>query len=398
MFAHRIVIPDCLRKKVLQTLHKAHPGMDRMKRLARSFVYWPNLDKDIESLVRNCSNCQAAAKNPTKAHLESWPIATAPWTRVHIDYAGPIDGIYFLVVVDAYSKWSEIVATSSITSTATINLLMKIFAQFGNPETLVSDNGTQFSSSSFDNFCKSRGITHLHSPPFHPQSNGQAERFVDTFKRALVKLKGEEDTTTAIQTFLQAYRSTSSASSPDNKSPAENFIGRKIRTVLDLLMPSVNTQSSRHRHDMESQFNAHHGTKDRRFAAKSAVFVKDYRQSKPTWTPGIVIRRTGTVTYLVKCNGLVWTRHANQLLRRDHHRHQADSLLDIFKLPSLPLLVDQQPHAVNQPLLRSSPIAIADRAECCIQQCYYNAADSPFISHAQTNDTVGYGAVEEILL
>ncbi|CAI2302633.1 unnamed protein product [Caenorhabditis sp. 36 PRJEB53466] len=112
-----------------------------------------------------------------------------------------------------------------------------------------------------------------------------------------------------------------------------------------------------------------------------------------------------TVTYLVKCNGLVWTRHANQLLRRDHHRHQADSLLDIFKLPSLPLLVDQQPHAVNQALLRSSsivPDAVTDNAATpspiVPNAVSYNAADSPFISHAQTNDTVGYGAVEEILL
>ncbi|EYB81538.1 hypothetical protein Y032_0380g341 [Ancylostoma ceylanicum] len=80
--------------------------------------------------------------------------------------------------------------------------MKKIFARFGNPQTLVTGNETQFTSAPFLRFCRSRGITHVRSPPFQPQFNGQAERFVDTFTRGLAELKGEEPTGNALLTFL----------------------------------------------------------------------------------------------------------------------------------------------------------------------------------------------------
>ena len=103
-----------------------------------------------------------------------------PWSRVHIDYAGLVDEFYFLVIVDPHSKWPEVYATRSITARTTIRILKQIFATFGVPEVLVSDNGTQFTSYEFKEFCVSQGINHLRIAPYHPQSNGLAERFVDT--------------------------------------------------------------------------------------------------------------------------------------------------------------------------------------------------------------------------
>lgn len=123
--------------------------MDRMKSLARSFVYWPKIDDDIEGLVRCCRSCAEAAKSPRKTDLESWPVPSKPWERVHIDYAGPIDGFYYFLVIDAFSKWPEIFRTRSTTTSATLDILQEIFARFGNPRTLVSDNGTQFVSARF---------------------------------------------------------------------------------------------------------------------------------------------------------------------------------------------------------------------------------------------------------
>ncbi|CAS00539.1 Protein CBG26156 [Caenorhabditis briggsae] len=318
MFNDRIVIPVSLRARVLKMLHRAHTGMVRMKQLARTLVYWPSIDKDIENIVRSCDQCAAVSKNPIKNTLCSWPISTKPWQRVHVDYAGPVEGTYYLVVVDSFSKWPEIVPTTSITSAATINILRKMFAQFGDPETLVTDNGTQFTSAQFHDFCKDRGIQHTRSPPFHPQSNGQAERFVDTLKRALGKLKGEGNTDASLYLFLQSYRSSPCTASPNGSSPAENFIGQKIRTFLDQLLP---TDQLPHSHDteMEKQFNNQHGAHCRNFNVGDKVYVKDYRSiNTTTWIPGTIQRRIGRTMYRVTVeNNNFWIRHTNQLRRRD---------------------------------------------------------------------------------
>ncbi|VDM26717.1 unnamed protein product [Toxocara canis] len=113
----------------------------------------------------------ATAKVPIKAQLNLWPKPTAPWNRVHADFAGPIDGTYYLAIMDAYSNWPEIVHMNCISTSATISAL-KIFAQFGDPQTLVTDNGTQFTSTLFKEFCRAHGIGRLRSSPSHPQSNG----------------------------------------------------------------------------------------------------------------------------------------------------------------------------------------------------------------------------------
>uniref|UniRef100_A0A1I7T583 RNA-directed DNA polymerase n=1 Tax=Caenorhabditis tropicalis TaxID=1561998 RepID=A0A1I7T583_9PELO len=337
-FGHRIIIPKALRSRVLKTLHQAHQGMERMKKIARSYVFWPSIDKDIETLARNCNDCQAAAKNPIKTTLEPWPKTTSAFERVHIDYAGPINSIYYLVIVDSFSKWPEILQTKVISSAATIQMLTHIFARYGNPTTLVSDNGTQFTSDEFAKFCRIRGIKHLRSPPFHPQSNGQAERFVDTFKRALQKSKGEGTTQEALQTFLMSYRSTPCSSSHNQLSPAENFLGRKMRTIMDLLTTTSKSyeEESEASSNMRDQFNRHHGAKYKQFSPGEAVYIKDHRSTKTTWTPGFVIKKLGKVKYSVDCDGKKWDRHANQLRRRDQQQGQQyqQHLLDAFDLPN----------------------------------------------------------------
>ncbi|PIO74710.1 integrase core domain protein [Teladorsagia circumcincta] len=225
------------------------------------------------------------AKNPIKTLLCSWPVEDKPWSRIHADFAGPIDGRMYLVIVDAYSKWPEIMEMSSTTSTATIKEFSRIFSQFGYPETLVTDNGTQFSSKEFNDFCTRNGIKHRFSPPFHPQSNGQAERFVDTFKRTLQKLRGERTTQEALQKFLFAYRRTPSPTL-SGKSPAEVFLGRRLRSTLTLLNPSQGVLEPQRNWKMEAQFNHHHGARSRIFEPNDLVWTRDYRAGYPRWSQG----------------------------------------------------------------------------------------------------------------
>ena len=97
MYAQRVVIPCILRKKVLKEFHLGHPGISRMKSLKRIYTYWPKMDQDIEDLVRHCKGCQLAAKSPP-VRTQPWPKTDIPWSRIHMDYAGPLNGYYYLVI------------------------------------------------------------------------------------------------------------------------------------------------------------------------------------------------------------------------------------------------------------------------------------------------------------
>jgi len=119
LWGMRVVVPDCLRTKVLDELHETHPGIIRIKAIARSFVWWPNLDVQIERKVADCFICQAMKPNPPTASLHHWFYSSKPWSRMHVDYAGPMNGSMYLVVVCADSKYPEVIRMKSTTSTAT---------------------------------------------------------------------------------------------------------------------------------------------------------------------------------------------------------------------------------------------------------------------------------------
>lgn len=84
----RVLIPKKLQEEVLKELHQGHTGVVRMKAVARSHVWWPTLDKAIEKCAKSCESCQATKNAPAKAPLHPWTWATAPWERIHVDFAG----------------------------------------------------------------------------------------------------------------------------------------------------------------------------------------------------------------------------------------------------------------------------------------------------------------------
>ena len=337
MFSERIVIPEALRTTILKQFHSGHPGTNRMKTIARGYVYWPNLDNEIEQTVRNCSKCQEAAKMPTRQNPEPWPVPEEPWQRLHLDFAGPIDGTSYLVLVDAYSKWPEVIPVSRPTTSSTITSLRRIFSTHGLPTTIVSDNGSQFTSEQFEDFCKQNCIQHMRSPPYHPQSNGQAERFVDTFKRAIIKARGEGTTDEILQTFLSVYRTTPNPATSSGRSPAELLIGRKIRTIHQHLLPSTRNYLTIR-------------TDNPHFPIGTHVYARDYRPGRK-WAKGIIKAYRGSVLYDILVEGEEWVRHKNQLRSRpeatEHHSSELpvplDLLLDTFGLSTR----DRPEHTVD---------------------------------------------------
>lgn len=237
----RVIIPPTLRPMVLQ-LHTAHPGMRRMVQLARGYFYWPNMHKDIEKFVKSCIHCANTAAKPVKEPLRPWPPTKKVWSRIHMDFAGSIQGKWILITVDSHSKFLDAAWFSTVTASATCTYLRRLFCCYGPPDTIVSDNGTQFTAEEFAQLCADFNIVHLFSTPGHPQSNGQAEMMVRTLKNAL-ELHSLSQRETELDKVLYTYNYTPSDAVPDRKSPAELFFGRRFRTPLDIFLPARQVQA-----------------------------------------------------------------------------------------------------------------------------------------------------------
>ena len=236
VWGSRVVIPPSARAALLAELHSGHPGCTRMKSLARGLLWWPHLDQDIERTVKQCVSCQQCQPLPPSAPLQPWTWPTCPWSRLHVDFAGPVAGKMFLVVIDAHSKWIEVSPMATATSLTTIQQLRQMFARFGIPETIVSDNGPQFASSEFAEFCHSNGICHVRVAPYHPSSNGLAERAVKILKQGLKKMS-DGTLMDRLARLLFQYRNTPHTTT--GMIPAELLMGRRLRSRLDLIKPNL---------------------------------------------------------------------------------------------------------------------------------------------------------------
>ena len=113
-----------------------------MKSLVRSHLWWPGLDFDLEKLAKSCTACLSVKHAPAAAPLRSWVWPSKPWQRLHIDFAGPFMNRMFVLLVDAHSKWGEVIdMAKSTTTTNSVAALRHLFAAYGLTEQVVSDNG-----------------------------------------------------------------------------------------------------------------------------------------------------------------------------------------------------------------------------------------------------------------
>ena len=306
----RVIVPQKLREQLLDELHRDHPGISRMKAVARSYIWWPGIDKAVENLAKSCASCQAVKHSPAVAPLQPWVWPAQPWKRVHLDFAGPFQGSMFLVAVDAHSKWPEVHLMRETTAAKTIDVLRIMFSSHGLPEQLVTDNGPQFVAEEFALFAKMNGIKHIRCAPYHPASNGLAERFVQSLKMALkASVNSGLPLQRRVLNFLFSYRSTPHTTT--GVSPSSLFLHRQIRTRLDLLRPDreshvLNKQSQqKDQHDQRAR--------DREFFVGQSVMARNLRPGAD-WVPAVVVERLGPLTYLVETSDrLLWKRHIDLL-------------------------------------------------------------------------------------
>ena len=177
-----------------------------MRSLGRSYVWWPGKDAAIERRVQTCPQCQQSRKSPPEAPLHPWEWPNRPWSGVHLDFAGPFMRGMFLLAVDAHSKWLEACPMTTTTSLATIEKMRQLFATHGLPETIVTNNGPSFTSSEFREYMRENGVVLVNTAPYHPASNGPAERAVQTFKEGMKKMQSEGGSLEArLALFLFSY-------------------------------------------------------------------------------------------------------------------------------------------------------------------------------------------------
>ena len=291
MFGNRVVIPLSLQGKVLKLLHEGHPGIVRSKLLARNLFWWPSMNRDIEVLCENCVSC--ATINPKRANIFiPWPKCKVPFERVHLDFC-ELNKIKFLIVCDAFSKWVDIRVVNTHQSQEVIDNLCDIFANFGLPHVLVTDNESSFCSELFKNFCTTFNIVLMHSPEYHAPSNGQGEKAVDICKAVLKKLALDScvmPLKTRLFRFLWTYRNT--PSTVTQKSPNQMLLSFQPRTLLSQLLPkNVRAVNS-------SPFNA-----------GDAVILTINKQKMN----GVVVKILSSNRYLVNVQGVLKKPHLNQM-------------------------------------------------------------------------------------
>ena len=311
LWGSRIVVPPRMRSCVLDELHETHQGIVKMKGLARGYVWWPGMDSDIEKLVKSCNTCQVIHHFPPTAPLHPWERPKQPWSRLHADFAGPFQGHMFLLLVDACSKWLDVHVMKSISSSATIEKLRSIFAIHGLPHKLVTDNGPAFINSEFKTFMDYNGTVHIRSAPYHPSTNGLAERAVQTLKDGLRCIK-DGNIETRLARFLSKYRL--APHSTTVLSPSEMLLGRRPRSHLDLMNPDLaqkvlsNQLQQKHTHDNSKQA--------RSFKVGEEVYVRSFNNINH-WIPGSIIATTGPLSYKISlANGVVIKRHVDHVKAR----------------------------------------------------------------------------------
>lgn len=241
MKGQKAVIPQSLHKSYISIVHKGHPGVEATKQCARAIFYWPTLSNDITREILSCAVCNSTKPHQQKEPLHLHPIPDLPWSVVAADIFN-WHGKHYQVLVDSYSGWFEVDLHSDLTTSTVISKRKRHFSVHGSPHTLLTDNGTQYTSLHFKLLAQQWDFEHITSSPGYPQSNGFTEQAVRSAKQLMEK--SHRDGT---EVFLNLLNIRNIPHDSTLGSPAERLLSRQTCAAIPvsntLLAPSPqNTQ------------------------------------------------------------------------------------------------------------------------------------------------------------
>ena len=296
-FGSRIVIPTKQQARMMDELHMSHIGIGKMKNVSRRYFWWPGITKSVEETARKCKECVKFRKRPDKQAVCPWPYARRPMERVHIDFM-EYRGQMILIMVDAFSKkiWASNMGLNT-TSLKTLSVLYEWFCgENGFPTTLVSDNGPQLVSEVFERVVARWGVKHLLSPPYHPASNGLAERAVGIVKGRLKKMNasaGPISLKVTLQYICKVHGLTPNDST--GRCPFELIKEGPTPSLFPQLTKSLQKTS-----ELTAVRQSLKGAGKRRLFWKGqSVIVYDFKTKKSSH--GLVKEVLGNNTYTVAC-------------------------------------------------------------------------------------------------
>ena len=225
----KVVPPQSLYKQIFDVAHQSHNGIQSTLRLIQNEFFWPGMRLHIEEYVKSCQQCRGSRFRVNDT-THTWPKEDSPWSRIHIDWAYHRAAGNVLVIVDATSGWLEAAVCRDRHTGTVIEHLRAIFARFGVPNCVVSDNAPEFTSHNFSSWLTAIGCRLVHSPEYHPQANGSAERMVRVIKDGLKCFNPSKGSVTAfIHRLLFVHRNTAIR---EGKTPAEILLGHKVRCPI----------------------------------------------------------------------------------------------------------------------------------------------------------------------
>ena len=304
----KLIVPKASQKRMLEDIHDSHLGIVKCKSRARDVIFWPGMSSQIEEMVSKCAICAELQNSNTKEPMTCAELLSRPWSRVASDIF-TLHQSNYLLTVDYYSKWPEIMKMTELSSRYVISAFKSQFSKYGIPDELVTDNGPQYASKEFKDFAKEYGFVHTTSSPLYPQSNGQAERTVQTVKRLLKKSRDPYQS-------LMDYRNTQIEGI--GFSPAQMFLGRRIKTKLptsaELLRSADDVQSKLK--DIQLRTKQYYDSKAGSVLPKlhvgDTVMLKD--DSKKVWKHGSVEAEHSTPnSYVVNIDGKRYRRNRSML-------------------------------------------------------------------------------------